>query len=252
MRFVSGDAEADQVAVPKTAQLVAARLRRQIINGELKEGDVLPTEAVLMERFGIARPTLREAFRILEAESLLSIRRGRPGARVQLPSREVAARYAGLVLQAENTPIQDVFEARLQLEPASARMLANTATRKTLAVLREALDAEEAALDDDIAFSDAGARFHKEVVALAGNRTLALFADMMESIVASGNREVIREAGSGPDQHRIAHRAHERLYKFIEANSPDEAEDHWRAHLEAVHQLYLRRLGRNRTVDLLP
>ncbi|WP_261569846.1 GntR family transcriptional regulator, partial [Frankia gtarii] len=42
-----------RVRVPKTAELVAAHLRRQIVRGELHEGDALPPEAVLMEQFGV-------------------------------------------------------------------------------------------------------------------------------------------------------------------------------------------------------
>jgi len=44
--------------------------------GELREGDTLPPETTLMGQFGVSRPTLREAFRILETESLISVRRG--------------------------------------------------------------------------------------------------------------------------------------------------------------------------------
>ena len=33
------------VRVPKTAELVASHLRRQIVRGELKEGDALPPES---------------------------------------------------------------------------------------------------------------------------------------------------------------------------------------------------------------
>jgi GntR family transcriptional regulator, transcriptional repressor for pyruvate dehydrogenase complex len=80
--------------------LLAARIRGQIVRGELKEGDRLPSEIELMERFGVSRPTLREAFRILEAEDLISVKRGsRGGARVTQPSLSVAARYVGLLLQ---------------------------------------------------------------------------------------------------------------------------------------------------------
>ena len=38
---------ATPVRVPKTAELVASHLRRQIVRGELKEGDALPPEAAL-------------------------------------------------------------------------------------------------------------------------------------------------------------------------------------------------------------
>ena len=70
------------VKVPKTAELVTAQLRSQIVRGDLREGDALPPEATLMTQFGVSRPTLREAFRVLESEALISVRRGaRGGAR---------------------------------------------------------------------------------------------------------------------------------------------------------------------------
>ena len=48
----------EPVRVPKTAELVAGNLRRQIITGELQEGDALPPESELTEHFGVSRPTL--------------------------------------------------------------------------------------------------------------------------------------------------------------------------------------------------
>lgn len=85
-----------KVRVPKMAELVAAQLRRKIVRGELAEGEALPAESALMAEFAVSRPTLREAFRVLESESLINVRRGaRGGARVQVPEGTVAARYAG-------------------------------------------------------------------------------------------------------------------------------------------------------------
>ncbi len=81
------------VRVPKAGELVASHLRRQMVLGELKEGAQLAPESVLMEQFGVSRPTLREAFRILEAEGAITVRRGvRGGARVQVPDTDVAAK----------------------------------------------------------------------------------------------------------------------------------------------------------------
>ena len=61
---------------PKTGELIATYLRRQIVRGELRPGETLPAESQLMEQFSVSRPTLREAFHILEAETLISVRRG--------------------------------------------------------------------------------------------------------------------------------------------------------------------------------
>src|SRR3979409_278065 len=101
------------VRVPKTAELVASNLRGQIVRGELKEGDALPPESALMEHFGVSRPTLREAFRVLESEALISVRRGaHGGARVHVPNGDVAARYAALVLEYRGTDLADIHTAR--------------------------------------------------------------------------------------------------------------------------------------------
>src|SRR5436309_3200194 len=83
------------VRVPKSAELVAQALRMRIVRGHLQEGDGLPPENVLMQQFGVSRPTLREAFRILESEQLITIHRGaRGGGRVHAPGDDAVARYA--------------------------------------------------------------------------------------------------------------------------------------------------------------
>jgi GntR family transcriptional repressor for pyruvate dehydrogenase complex len=66
----SADGRPEQTfRVPKMAEMISDHLRRQIVRGELSEGDVLPSEQELQTRFNVSRPTLREAFRILESES---------------------------------------------------------------------------------------------------------------------------------------------------------------------------------------
>jgi len=80
----------------KTGEMIASYLRGKIVRGELAEGDCLPSEVELMRQFDVSRPTLREAFRILEAESLIGVRRGsRGGAQVLEPDPAVAARHVG-------------------------------------------------------------------------------------------------------------------------------------------------------------
>src|SRR6266542_247751 len=160
----------EQIRVPKTAELVANNLRRQIILGELKENDSLPPASELMERFGISRPTLREALRILESECLIVIRRGaKGGARVQAPDISVAARSAGVLLQSRGTTIEDVSQARIIIEPASVRMLAERPNKRAIAQLREILAEEEAAVDTPLQFARLATQFHEELVELSGN-----------------------------------------------------------------------------------
>ena len=60
------------VRIPRQ-ELIATHLRRRILRGEIAAGDTLPPEVELMAQFGVSRSTLRETFRILETESLISV-----------------------------------------------------------------------------------------------------------------------------------------------------------------------------------
>ena len=110
---------------------IADELRRLIVAGELDEGDSLGHEPDLIERFGVSRPSLREALRILEAEGLITVVRGvLGGVVVHRPDQRQTARTAALVLQARNVSLADVFDARTIIEPAAVRLVASGRGRK--------------------------------------------------------------------------------------------------------------------------
>ena len=44
------------VRAPKTGELIASHLRRQIVRGELRPGETLPAESQLMSQYGVSRP----------------------------------------------------------------------------------------------------------------------------------------------------------------------------------------------------
>ena len=60
--------------VPKTAEVLANRIRSQIVHGVLREGENLPNENELMEQLRVSRHVLREAYRVLESERLITVR----------------------------------------------------------------------------------------------------------------------------------------------------------------------------------
>jgi len=224
-----------EVRAPKTAELVAAQLRRRIVKGELLEGDALPPETVLMEQFGVSRPTLREAFRVLESELLISVRRGaRGGARVHIPNVDVAARYAGLVLEYRGATLADVFEARNIIEPTCAGLLASHHTEGQLRQLWAEVERAEGVRDDPNRMIRVHTEFHALLVEFAGNQTLRVLSGMLRQIIDTANwTRVALDAGS-PSERRATHRgarAHRRLVELIEAGDAEGAEALWRKHL---------------------
>jgi len=245
------------VRAPKTAELIATLYRRRIVRGELRPGDTLPSEQQLMAQFGVSRPTLREAFRILEAEDLISVKRGsRGGARVTQPSLSVAARYVGLLLQVQGTTIADVYQARMVLEPACVRLLARRRTDEDLADLTaciEELRGSVAAgqVPEPTRWSRLASRFHELIMQRSGSNTLAVQGGVLQDIVETHlTLALSRDLDSGEElaNFRRNVRSYEKLVALLEKRDGAAAEQHWRAHMEAAGRRLLREDLQDRSV----
>lgn len=243
------------VRAPKTAELIAEQLRRQIVKGDLKPGRTLPPELQLMEQFGVSRPTLREAFRVLEAEGLISVRRGsRGGAQVLSPDVSNAARHIGLLLQMQGTTIDDVYAARMVSEPACAGMLAKVRTRQDLEDLTRVIEELETAvgsLPDPARWSHLTFRFHELIVQRCGNKTLAVQGAVLHDIVATHlSVRAVRsfDETASPTRFRSAIKAYKKLVSLLEAGDAAGAERHWRRHMEAAAEYLLEDDLHNKTV----
>jgi DNA-binding FadR family transcriptional regulator len=226
------------VRVPKAGELVAAALRRQIITGELQPGEPLPTESVLMVRFGVSRPTLREAFRILESESIIRVLRGaHGGARVMAPDGSVAARYTGLLLQYRGVPLADVYRARTALEVSAVGELAGAPAKK-IAILEELVERGGELLDDAFGFARHDTAVHRAVVDLAGNETLAVLASMLLHIMDAHNEHFMSMHGEAHEKQadQLAFKAHKKLVKLLQAGDAAAAQAFWRKHLNNVEK----------------
>jgi GntR family transcriptional regulator, transcriptional repressor for pyruvate dehydrogenase complex len=243
---MSSASEQFTVRVPKTAELIAGQLRSRIVRGEVGEGDALPPESELMAQFGVSRPTLREAFRILEHEALITVHRGaRGGARVHAPKSDVAARHAGLVLQYRGATLADVFEARAIVESPAAGMLASRRDRATAAKRLERSLVEQ---QEDPASPWRGPEFHRLVVELTGNQTLLLLTTMLEYIQEAAARSALERQSSDLRLARRGLEAHQQLIESIRAGDGAEAEAAWRRHLVEVGAAFQKTHGGGATV----
>ena len=230
------------VRAPKTAELIADQLRSQIVRGRLKAGDALPTEVELVKQFGVSRPTLREAFRILESESLIVVRRGsRGGVLVCSPETSVAARHFGLLLQMSGTTLTDVYEARKVFEPAAAELLAKRATADDIADLKAAAGALAVLVDEGTAGADfaewsaATFRFHDLIMERAGNNTLMLVGAVLRDVVTRHMTRVMRSVTDHAEiekQFRRTVRTFTKFTALVEDGAALEARALWVEHMD--------------------
>jgi DNA-binding FadR family transcriptional regulator len=226
----------------KAAAVVADELRRAIVTGSLRPGDKLLPEHLLQGQFGVSRPTLREAMRMLEAESLVHILRGQyGGALVTTPDKAVLARQVGVFLQREGTTLHDLWQARMFIEPTAAGLVAaGSGRRQAVAALTANIESARTDIEDPIQYAALTTQFAELLAAHCGNNTLRLFAMLLEDIVRRqySHDQVANYAAPivGVRLRGLNLRGRERLVELIDAGKAPEAEMHWRTHLEAAAQ----------------
>lgn len=247
-----------RIHVPKTSEIVADKIRAQIIRGELNEGDTLPPEGQLMESLGISRPTLREAFRILEAEGLIGVVRGsRTGAKVYKPSVELVSRYAGYVLESQGTTIADLYQARLAIEPSVVRWLATDKGGGAIPKLRNLLAEMKSLLDEDHheEFIAKVEIFHQSLVAATGLKTITFMSRMLLNLAGKHQIDFQRRHPRPKETRQKSHRAglksYQKVVDLIEAGDVEAAVSHWRLHLTNANAAWTSEGEGARVVDSL-
>lgn len=228
------------------AATVAAMLRERIVDGALADGDKLPKLEALLDEFGVSKPTMRESLRILEAEGLITVQRGKfGGSIVHRPRAQNAAYSVGLILRAEQVALGDLAIALQRLEPSCAALCAERADRATTVVpALEAAQAATVALLDDEAprFMAAAGRFHTQLVDCCGNATMIIVAGALESIWMAHTELLVREGGgrapSRADRTRTI-AVHEKILDKIRAGDTEGAYRAVHRHLVVAQTLPL-------------
>ena len=229
---------------PKAASVVASQIRKQIVMGELEEGATLPSEAEMLKQLSVSRPTLRQAFRILETEHLITVQRGsRGGTTVLGPSIELASRYLSDLLRFRAVTFGDVLKAREMIEPAAVAQLARRHDEQAIAALRDVVSDQRAA-EADGSEKKGGDTFHVRLVELAGNATLSQYSKLVHYLIRGHVRRfesAWRRDDIALGQH--SSEAHARLVDLVAAGAVHAASKHWRQHLTEVHDQFAERLN---------
>jgi GntR family transcriptional repressor for pyruvate dehydrogenase complex len=256
---VRNGARSQSVRVPKTAEVVAASIRSRIVRGELATGDSLPREPELIEMFSISRPTLREAFRILESERLIEVRRGsRGGARVMSPEIDNAAAQVGLIMQFRGVTVDSVYQTRALLEAPAISVMSEPPGPELLKRLAENLEVARAIVAGQGPQSRelhvVSREFHTLLVDAGGNGALTIFNDMICDIVDRGGAqyEKTRSERDFSKAQRAALNSHAKIYELLASGDMKAADELWRAHTAAVAENLARANPAGSTVlDLL-
>jgi DNA-binding FadR family transcriptional regulator len=204
-------------------------------------GEVLGSEAELLERYRVSRAVFREAVRLVEHQQVARTRRG-PGGGLVITEPTVDAVIDAVVLYLHRVDarLDEVFEARIALEEIASDLAPGRLEEPDLNKLRAFVD------DGDPHRNTDPRALHSLVASISGNPALELFVEVLNRVAQlysigwqSFGRTVAAETTH----------AHSRIAEAIIAGDAGLARHRMRKHLEAEAD-YLRR--RRSTRQLLP
>lgn len=229
----------------KLSHEVLDRLLARIHSGEFPVGRLLPSERILMERFSVGRPAIREALQALERMRLVSIVHGE-GARVlPITADSVIGQISDMALHLLNKDeamLENLKQARLFFETGMVRAVCSEASSSALARIRMALDENRLALNDRSAFLATDMAFHRAIAEATGNPIYLAVSKAMLEWIDKFYSQLVRNPGA----ERVVLEEHERIFAAIEARDADAAEAAMKSHLLRSNEFHRRSMNANR------
>ena len=217
------------------SEQVATALQHRIQSAGLGPGDFLGREEDLAAEFGVSRPTLREALKLLASGNLIRATKG-PGGGIFVAhtadegmGRSLSDAIA-MMLETGSVTLEELLDARLLLEVPLAGLAAYQADEENLRRLREAVRAGASAADPH-ALGTIDTEIHQAIAAAAGNRMLQALTTWVFEVVQPS----VNAALHGAIVQSAIVEQHEALLGAIEKGDAPRAERAMKDHL-----LYLR------------
>jgi DNA-binding FadR family transcriptional regulator len=236
------------------ADQVADVLRREIAVGIYPAGSDLPSEARLSARFGVSRPSSREALRVLESEGLIRVTRGaRGGAKILPPSLATISRYLGVYLQMRGVKLAELYAAMQAFEPLAVRAIATRREPAALSALAQCVARQEFSTHDRVAFHASEAEFRRLLMEHSGNEVIHLMGDLLADVygltMAKLSSEIFVSATDSED-YAAALTAKRRLMKLMAEGDTAKAEHVWSAYLAAYWRKVARHVGVDKRINV--
>ena len=194
----------------KTYEHIATQLESFILEGNLKEGDKLPSEGELATAFNTGRRSVRDAMQVLETKGLVKRRRGygayvtRNDVGFYLDSLSLSVKS---LLSQKKELLLELMQVRLIIETQIGAEIAQTGGLNDFKGMEKALEVQKAAIakaDIDL-YSESDVDFHRALVGASGNAILsALYNNLYGLILEEIKSTVVlpHRIESGYEEHK--------------------------------------------------
>ena len=220
---------------------IISEIKDKIIQGELKDGDMLASQDELSKNMGVSRASLREALNRLELMGLIESIQGR-GTFVRTVAHTDFMNPLTTFLAMDQESALDILEARGYIEGAVAAMAANNASEDDLNKLEDVLKKmEQAAGAEDLKrFIAMDVQFHLMVAECSKNRVMAKIAEIIRDLLHQ-LIQMVFDSLKTSIPHTMARTItlHRNVYESIRRRDARSARKQMELHIEDVKKLIL-------------
>lgn len=204
----------NKVRSHKLYEQVEEQIRKMVLNGVYRKGDLLPSEKELMEMTGVSRITVREAIRVLAEVGIIETRKGK-GSIVLIDGRDLMADMGDAQ---EYINYRKNFElstqTRLLIEPEIAKQATIMATDEEIAYLETCLIFGEKKREAPNLEAPNLEEFHRGILSILDNPALLEFFDSLTKLEANERVTVLIPPGR---RLSVSQELNEQHYKILEA-----------------------------------
>ncbi len=223
----------------KVAGPAAERIIADIIDRGWPVGEILGSEAELIDRYGISRAVFREAVRLVEHQHVARMRRG-PGGGLVVEEPTVGAVISAVVLYLlrVDATLDEVFDTRLVLEEIVVETASHRIDDDDITRIGAVLAAEAVAGHDQ-------RRLHSELAKVTRNPVLDLFVETLNRIAMFYYSD---PQGVSTPEFSSSLQAHQQIAKAVLDGNASLARARMRRHLLAEAQFLREQAGTAQTL----
>ena len=204
---------------------IADKLEFMILNDHSKLDTKLPSEHFLSDMFGVSRPVIREAIKLLKERGLIQSRQGAASV-ISAPDEETLSKNMNRIVRTQEIAPEQVYQLRIVLETFSASLAAQNAQEEQLKPLRRLLD-KEASCQNVEEIVETDLNIHREIASASGN----LLLEMMLSSILTILKPVITRLKENPVLIDDGAQFHKKIYQAIKNKDSQAASELMQAHL---------------------
>jgi DNA-binding FadR family transcriptional regulator len=221
----------EELTPVRFSEQIASRIEALVLSRALRPGDKLPSERELAESFGVSRPAVREALKLLKERGLVQARMGHGSFVAELGMDSVISSLS-VASRLRNSTLGHLNEVRWNLEVHIAGLAAERATPEDLAKMETCLQAMEETIEDIPRFIREDMEFHAALAAATGNPIFLILSCSIIDLVQN-----MRLMLTTPVETALGQTFHKRLLDCIRRKDPSGAREAMQKHLEHVARL---------------